>query len=55
MKCHDCSAPFLNNELGNCVNGDESLMQGTSSHDSKSDEKRDCWWWCRDCMATVCR
>ncbi|VDK79962.1 unnamed protein product [Litomosoides sigmodontis] len=52
MKCHECNAPLTNDELGSCASGDESLTQG--SHDSKGGN-RDRWWWCRDCMATVCR
>ncbi|VDO32103.1 unnamed protein product [Onchocerca flexuosa] len=54
MKCRDCNAPFTkNDEFGNCTDGDESLTQNISG--KKSSEKRDCWWWCRDCMATLCR
>ncbi|CAG9538227.1 unnamed protein product [Cercopithifilaria johnstoni] len=55
MKCHDCSAPFTNDQLGSCSSGGETVTQGISSHNSKGDENRNCWWWCRDCMATLCR
>uniref|UniRef100_A0A0R3S3X1 Secreted protein n=1 Tax=Elaeophora elaphi TaxID=1147741 RepID=A0A0R3S3X1_9BILA len=53
MKCYDCNAQFTNYELGNCASGNESLTQSTSRN-RKGDEKKDCWWWCRDCMATIC-
>ncbi|VIO95336.1 Uncharacterized protein BM_BM9675 [Brugia malayi] len=52
MKCHDCNAPFTS-EFGNCASGNECLAKDIS-HSDKDDQKKD-WWWCRDCMATVCR
>ncbi|KAM3721772.1 Autophagy-related protein [Dirofilaria immitis] len=56
MKCHDCNAPFgRNDEFGNYAGSNESLTQSINSQNTKDGEKIERWWWCRDCMATLCR
>ncbi|VDN06854.1 unnamed protein product [Thelazia callipaeda] len=52
MKCHDCNMPFSNNKFGDLTDDTDVENIGSFRKDGK---KKSCWWWCRDCMATLCR
>uniref|UniRef100_A0A915PTX8 Uncharacterized protein n=1 Tax=Setaria digitata TaxID=48799 RepID=A0A915PTX8_9BILA len=56
MKCQDCNAPFTRcDEFESYAGGDRSVTQGVSSENNGDVKRKNCWWWCRDCMATLCR